>query len=125
MVNILLSPFELLVKTSSINLNQINQIGVTMFAEVKIFVYDFLQNTLKILVLENCNLLSSGQFVINFLGVCYTELCCLLFIYLFISFLSFFFFLLFYLMLLISIHKISILPFLCFTLGTIHKVRTL
>ena len=125
MVNILLSPFELLVKTSSINLNQINQIGVTMFAEVKIFVYDFLQNTLKILVLENCNLLSSGQFVINFLGVCYTELCCLSFYF----FLYFFFCLsfssCFFIMLLISIHKISILPFLCFTIGTIHKVRTL
>ena len=97
MVNILLSPFELLVKTSSINLNQINQIGVTMFAEVKIFVYDFLQNTLKILVLENCNLLSSGQFVINFLGVCYTELCCLSF-YFFLYFFFVFLFLLAFLL---------------------------
>ena len=97
MVSILLSPFELLVKTSSINLNQINQIGVTMFAEVKIFVYDFLQNTLKILVLENCNLLSSGQFVINFLGVCYTELCCLSF-YFFLYFFFVFLFLLAFLL---------------------------
>ena len=92
MVNILLSPFELLVKTSSVNLNQINQIGVTMFTEVKIFVYDFPQNTLKILVLENCNLLSSGQFVINFLGslLRITLLSFFLFISLFLFCLSFF-----------------------------------
>ena len=74
----------------------------------KIIVYE-IQNTLKISVSENCNLLSSEQFVTYCLEVCYmcfmTLLCCLLFSSFFLSSLFFFFLFFSY-----AVHKISIIP---------------
>ena len=89
-----------------------------MFTE-KILILQIL-NTLKILVLANCNLFSySGQFVMYCLGVCYMYYyvivpCCSSFFFLFSSFfLSFFSFLVFFLCcLLVFIRFQFYLPFM-------------
>ena len=62
---------------------------------------------------ENCNLLSTGEFVMYCSRVCYmcymTVSCCLFFL----AFFSFIFFFFFFCVLFVNVLKISILPSLC------------
>ena len=84
---------------------------------MKIIVHE-IQNTLKLLVLDNCNFLSSGQFVMY----CLVSLLHVFF------FSSFFLSFLFFLVLFVSVHKISILSiflWLLFHLSDLYIITTI